>query len=307
MNSKIMTVTGEIPSKEIGFTLPHEHILVDFIGAEETGKNRYDPEQVIKVMFPFLIDIQKLGVRTFIDCTPMYLARDVYILKELANKTNLNIITNTGLYGREPYIPKQAYTQSIEELADQWIREANEGIEGTVIRPGFIKTAVDGGKFTDIEKKLIEVAAIASNETNLTIATHTCFGEKALQILNVLKDYDINPQKWIFVHANIEEKMELILQVAERGAWIGLDGVGQEGQNEKILNILDILIDQEYQDQILLSQDAGCYFVGEPNGGEIRPFSPFITEFIPILREHEIHDNLIQKFTSRNPAVAFSL
>ncbi|MFX0207293.1 MAG: hypothetical protein ACFFDT_15000 [Candidatus Hodarchaeota archaeon] len=180
-------------------------------------------------------------------------------------------------------------------------------MEGTLIKPGFIKTAVDEGKFSDIEKKLIEVAAVASNESNLTIATHTCFGEKALQILNVLKDYDLNPKKWIFVHANIEEKIELILQVAERGAWIELDGIGQEGQDEKIFNILDILIDQEYQDQILLSQDAGCFFVGEPNGGKIRPFSPLITEFIPFLRRHGIQDNLIQEFTIKNPSAAFSI
>ncbi|MFX0125048.1 MAG: phosphotriesterase, partial [Candidatus Hodarchaeota archaeon] len=184
MNSKIITVTGEISSTEMGFTLPHEHILVDFIGAEETGRHRYNPEEVINIMFPYLLDIQKLGVKTFIDCTPMYLARDVKILQELANKTNLNILTNTGLYGREPYIPKHAYTASIEELADHWIREAKEEIEDTGIKPGFIKTAVDGGEFTKIEKKLIEVAAVASNETNLTIATHTCFGEKALKILN---------------------------------------------------------------------------------------------------------------------------
>ncbi|MFX0183188.1 MAG: phosphotriesterase [Candidatus Hodarchaeota archaeon] len=307
MNHKIMTVTGEIPSNEMGFTLPHEHILVDFIGAEETGRHRYDSEEVIKVMLPYLMDIYKLGVATFIDCTPMYLARDVKILKELATKTNLNILTNTGLYGRVPYIPEQTYTQSIEELADHWIQEVNEGIEGTTIKPGFIKTAVDGGKFTDIEKKLIEVAAVASNESNLTIATHTCFGEKALQILNVLKEYAVSPQKWIFVHANIEEKIELILRVAERGAWIELDGIGQEGQDERILNILDILIEQEYQDQILLSQDAGCYFVGEPNGGEIRSFSPFITEFIPLLHERGILDKLIQKFTIYNPAAAFSI
>ncbi|MFX0016147.1 MAG: phosphotriesterase [Promethearchaeota archaeon] len=307
MNQKIMTVTGEIQSNKMGFTLPHEHILVDFIGAEETGKHRYNPKEVIKVMFPYLMDIQKLGVTTFIDCTPMYLARDVSILKELANRTKLNILTNTGLYGREPYIPKQAYTQSIEKLAGQWIQEANEGIEGTGIKPGFIKTAVDGGKFTDIEKKLIEVAAVVSKKTNLTIATHTCFGEKAIQILEVLEAYDVNPQKWIFVHANIEEKIELISQVAERGAWIELDGVGQEGQNDKIINILDILLDQEYQDQILLSQDAGCFFVGEPNGGEIRPFSPFITEFLPMLHDHGIQDNLIQKITVENPAIAFSI
>jgi len=47
--------------------------------------------------------------------------------------------------------------------------------------------------------------------------------------------------------------------------------------------------------------------VGEPNGGDIRPFSPFITEFIPVLRDRGIQDDLIQKFTINNPASAFSI
>ena len=33
--AKIMTVKGEILAKQMGKTLPHEHVLVDFIGARQ--------------------------------------------------------------------------------------------------------------------------------------------------------------------------------------------------------------------------------------------------------------------------------
>jgi phosphotriesterase-related protein len=42
----IMTVQGPIDSSELGRTLEHEHILVDFIGAEETGYHRWDRKEV---------------------------------------------------------------------------------------------------------------------------------------------------------------------------------------------------------------------------------------------------------------------
>jgi len=304
--SKVITVTGEIQPEEMGLTLPHEHIIVDFIGAEKTGKHRYESEEVRKVILPYLLEIKDLGVRTFVECTPMYLARDVEILEALSKETELNILTNTGIYGRESFIPKLAYSLSIEELADNWIKEFNDGIEETNIRPGFIKTAVDEGELTDIEKKLIEAAAITSDKTNLTIATHTCFGEKALQIINVLEEYNVEPQKWIFVHAHIEESFDLILKVAEKGSWIELDGIGQ-GQDEKILLFLKKLLENGYQDQILLSQDAGQYNVGEENGGDQRPFTHLLTHFIPSLNEHGISESTIHKLTVINPAKAYSI
>ena len=34
---QIQTVTGSIPAEQMGFTLPHEHVMCDFIGATQTG------------------------------------------------------------------------------------------------------------------------------------------------------------------------------------------------------------------------------------------------------------------------------
>ena len=41
---RVMTVRGPIPPEEMGPTLPHEHVLVDFVGAKEVSRDRYDAD-----------------------------------------------------------------------------------------------------------------------------------------------------------------------------------------------------------------------------------------------------------------------
>src|SRR5687768_3497090 len=77
----VMTVNGPIDPADMGQTLIHEHILVDFIGAEEINPPRWDRDQVIAKVLPFLEEAKNAGCKTFVDCTPNYLGRDVVLLK----------------------------------------------------------------------------------------------------------------------------------------------------------------------------------------------------------------------------------
>ena len=95
----IMTVKGPIPSETLGITLTHEHLLVDFIGADSIDNSRWNRPDVVKKCLPFLLQIRDLGCKSFIDCTPAYLGRDPLLLKELSDLSGLNILTNTGYYG----------------------------------------------------------------------------------------------------------------------------------------------------------------------------------------------------------------
>src|SRR5690554_4510892 len=142
-----MTVLGPIPSSEMGLSLIHEHVLVDFIGADQTGNHRWESAAVIRIVQPFLKEAQDLGVKTLVECTPAYIGRDPQLLKELAEANRIYLITNTGYYGASDnkFIPAHAYSESAEQLAERWIREWRDGIDGTGIRPGFIKTGVNGG------------------------------------------------------------------------------------------------------------------------------------------------------------------
>ena len=46
----IQTVRGKVAAAELGRTLAHEHVLVDFIGAEQVSPTRYDAEEVFRVV-----------------------------------------------------------------------------------------------------------------------------------------------------------------------------------------------------------------------------------------------------------------
>src|SRR3954454_20486394 len=137
---RVMTVRGPIPPGEMGPTLPHEHVLVDFVGAGEASRDRYDSDEVYRIALPHLKRIREQGIHTLVDCTPAYLGRDPALLRRLSEASGLNILTPTRYYGasRGKFLPDHAHIESAKELAARWLREWRDGIEGTGIRPGFI-------------------------------------------------------------------------------------------------------------------------------------------------------------------------
>lgn len=103
----IMTINGKVKASECSKTLMHEHFLVHFIGAEKTNYNRLEKDDVVKKVLPYLNEVKDYGVNTIFDCTPGYLGRDVNLLKMLADKSKLQLVTNTGYYGAvdNKYLP----------------------------------------------------------------------------------------------------------------------------------------------------------------------------------------------------------
>jgi len=169
---KIMTVTGPIEPPDFGMVLPHEHIMVDFIGAEQVSPSRYDRQEVISTARVFLLEIVDQGFTGFVECTPAYIGRDATICRQLAEETGLYILTNTGYYGaaNDRCVPPHAYTESARQLAQRWISESRLGINGTGVFPGFIKTGVDSGPLSEIDAKLVRAAVIAHRKSGLPIA-----------------------------------------------------------------------------------------------------------------------------------------
>ncbi len=302
-NSTLLTVRGPIAGSAMGFTLPHEHIMVDFGGAVVAGKHRYAAADVIAVMQPYLQDLKDQDVQTLIECTPNFLGRDVEIFHTLSEQTGLNIITNTGLYNNQ-YLPDYAHDARAESLASGWIAEFEDGIAGTGIKPGFIKTAVNLQP-TALDLKLIHAAALTHQATGLTIATHTCTAGAADRIINVLETNHVDPSRWIFVHAHLEPDPDRLIALAGLGVWIELDGLAWGGDAEHAQTLL-LLLEKGFEDQILISQDAGWYHIGEPEGGKIIPYTRLIKEFLPLLREQGITKTIINKITRSNPASAFA-
>jgi phosphotriesterase-related protein len=51
---RVMTVKGEVSADQLGQMLPHEHILVDFVGADKVSPDRYDADEAYRIMLPYV-------------------------------------------------------------------------------------------------------------------------------------------------------------------------------------------------------------------------------------------------------------
>ena len=45
----IQTVCGPVPAAELGLTVGHEHVLVDFIGADRVSPDRYSADEAYRI------------------------------------------------------------------------------------------------------------------------------------------------------------------------------------------------------------------------------------------------------------------
>ncbi len=302
---KVMTVQGPIDPQDMGITLTHEHVLVDFIGAEQVSKDRYDIDEAFEVILPHLQQAKRLGCQTMVECTPEYIGRDVTLLKRLSEATGMHILTNTGYYGaaEDKFIPAHAYDESVEYLVERWVNEWEKGIDDTGIRPGLIKTGVDSGKLSSIDAKLVRAAARTHFRTGLPIAAHTGGEGAILDELEILEEEEIGSQAFIWVHAQNDPQWHS--KAAEQGVWISLDGVRSDVVDDYI-EMLKALRQKGFLERVLLSHDAGWYTPGEEGGGHFRPYDTLFTELLPKMEE-DFTENEIHQLMVSNPARAFTI
>lgn len=306
--SHIITVTGEIPASEIGKTLHHEHLLVDFIGADSTGYHRWNRDSVVAKVLPYLLEIKNLGYKTLVECTPAYLGRDPMLMKMLSEKSGVQIITNTGYYSAvgAKYIPEHGFSESAEQLAARWIDEAKNGIEGTGIYPGFIKIAVERKPLEEINRKVVEAACITHKTTGLVIMSHTGPALPAFHQIEILKENGVHPSAFIWTHAQNEKDFSKHIEAAKMGVWVAFDNFNPD-QLDKYVEFAQLMKKEGLLGKVLFSHDAGWYKPGEPGGGEFRGFTEIEGILIPALEKNGISQHDIYQLFAANPAEAFKV
>lgn len=315
--AQVMTVNGPIKSGEMGLTLIHEHIMVDWIGADSTGYHRWNKSEVVDRALPYMKELKKYGVTSFLDCTPAYLGRDPYVLKRLSDSTGIHILTNTGFYGsgKNKFVPEHAQSASVEEIAEDWINEYINGIDGSDIKPGFIKISVENqDRLSGMHQKLVRAAALTHLETGLTIVSHTGSDGPAIAQLKVLNDMGVSPSAFVWTHAQ-NGTMEGRIRAANSGAWISLDNIrdrpsdnpDKSGTIAWFVKTLLKFKARGLLDQVLISHDAGWYDVGEENGGDFRGYTDLFVELLPRLLENGFTQKHIDQILRDNPKRAFTI
>jgi phosphotriesterase-related protein len=130
-----------------------------------------------------------------------------------------------------------------------------------------------------LDRKIVHAAALAVNETGLTVASHTGDGPAAIEQLEIFTSLGAKAGKFVWVHAQNEKDHVIHQRFAAAGGWVEFDGIGPHSMDwhaERVnfMSGLDLL------GRTMISQDAGWYHVGEPGGGDYRGYTLIYTDFL---------------------------
>lgn len=313
-----MTVTGPKNIDQMGLTFEHEHLATDFIGAEKVNQPQYPVNQGTTFFLPHVKKLKASGVQTLIECTPEYIGRDVKLLRELSLQSGVNILSNTGYYAaaNKKYLPAHAYIETAGQLAARWIDEWENGINGTDIKPGFIKLGVGKKSLDSIEQKIVRAGALTHLSTGLKIAIHTGSAMAANDELDILEEVGVSPIALIVVHAQnstSEEQIKLI----KRGCWISLDGVNHKPETiAKYIDFLLALKRENLLNKVLISHDDYWSVIQKEDGTigfelsnfeNLPPYSAIFDLLIPRLKVLGFTQEDFDQLLITNPAKAFMI
>ena len=251
------------------------------------------------------------GLRTIVDVSTIDLGRDVAMMEEVSRKSGVNIVAATG---NHLAVPRPFGDVSPDVIAPLYVKEIEEGIEGTGIKAGIIKVASDRGGVTQPQEVVLRAAARAHNRTGTPISTHTWSPDRVGdQQVRILEEEGVDLNRVYIGHSNDDFDMDYLLGLLDKGVWLGLDRypggrVPGTPNWEQRTEIAKKLIDAGHRDRIMLSHD---YSVPKArHGAEVQEerrranpdgYSFIARKVLPRLKELGASDDDIHQIMVENP------
>lgn len=254
----VSTVLGPVDTSELGFTLSHEHLATGSAGMRHTYPEFFDREGTIEDAAAALKQAYDEGVRSYIDPTTFDLGRDIGMMQEVSRQSGVHIIPATGSHQAIPRVFRSA---SPDAIAPLYIREVEEGIEGTGVKAAIIKSASDRGGMTEQEEVVLRAVARASKHTGAPVYTHTWSPDRVgEQQIRVLEEEGVDLERVYIGHSNDTHDIDYILGLLRKGVWVGLDrfpGGRYPGVPlwQERTEIVKRLVDEGWAHRIMLGHD----------------------------------------------------
>jgi len=158
-------------------------------------------------------------------------------------------------------VPRYAYDETADQLADRWVREWGNGIEDSGVKPGFMKIGVDeiesdSARLSSIDEKIVRASARASRRTGLAVTCHTGGGPAGLAAAKVFIGEKADPGRFVVAHSD-GHGLPINQAVAELGAWVSFDAISRRPL-ELHLKLVRAMT-QRHAGSLLLSHDNGWY------------------------------------------------
>jgi phosphotriesterase-related protein len=300
--AQVQTATGPVEANQLGFTLSHEHILVNSAGVVQGFPFLYDMEATKALIVRGLQEARAGGVQTIIDLTTLDLGRDVELAAAASRESGVNVVVCTGIWLD---VPRVFWDRDPDFLARVFIREIEEGIGETGIRAGVIKVANDMGGVTEVGEMALRAAARACIATNVPISTHQWAPEQVgMRQVEIFEEEGVDMRRVCIGHSADTTDVEYLVRLLGKGVFLSMDRYpGREGRPDwqQRNQTVKALIDRGYTDRLMLGHDYGPRAVlagEEPPALEEPTRYLFLTKTaIPGLRKMGVSEDAIHTMT----------
>ena len=214
----------------------------------------------------------RTGIGTLVELSIPGIGREPGVLKALSQLAGVHVVMGCGEYVEFAHSPYIAHANA-ETIRDVLLGDLLDGVGPQRIRAGIIGEIGTSNTPTAAELKVLSGAAMAQLVTGVALNIHrSIFPDPmgALVAIDHVLGLGVDPAKVVISHVDERPEPEFALAAAERGVMVELDTFGMEqwatsarrgddfprrALDHDRLDMLKVLLDAGYLDQILISHD----------------------------------------------------
>ncbi|MCC6179124.1 MAG: hypothetical protein IT305_27755 [Chloroflexi bacterium] len=339
---KVMTVLGPMAPDELGPTLIHEHVLFDLSVYHHLrfgpGKQRPLPDEPLGIQHLSLLrhnvaalrdntimkDLdtaaaelllyKELGGGTVVEVTSVGLVPEPAGLAELARRTGLNVVAGTGYYIGSSH-PASLAAKSVGQVAEELLRDFEEGFRGTDVRPGVLGEIGTTEPLMPTERTVLEAVGQVQRQTGAAIVLHPDSAhrtwEPIARTLDLLASSGAALDRVIISHCDdrLFKSYASYGKLAALGPTLAFDTFGKQTfypargrqypNDDTRVEIIAQLVADGLAGSVTLSHDV-CYKTDLTRwGGD--GFGHISRNILPRLRQQGVSDDAIRQMTVDNP------
>jgi phosphotriesterase-related protein len=308
----VETMTGPVATSDLGFTLMHEHIIVQSEGVSRNFPSVWDEQAELDKAVEILTTLKSRGVDTIVDPTVLGIGRNMPRLLPVVEKAGIQVVVATGLYTFNE-LPGYFQSREIGDMADLFVADITEGIQGTDVRAAILKCATDEPGVTPGVEKALRAIARAHLRTGAPISTHTHAATKrGLEQQDVFASEGVDLRRVIIGHSGDSDDLDYLTKLLDGGSYLGMDRFGLDLflPDEKRIATVAALCRMGYAERMVLSHDA-CVYIDMYKPEIIKQFVPnwnylhISDHIIPALLEAGVSQTQIDTMTRDNPRRIF--
>ncbi|XP_043288078.1 phosphotriesterase-related protein [Venturia canescens] len=285
----VETVLGPTKLTQLGRTLTHEHLALDFdkfyvpppkqlapyfsdrIDLSNVGFHKQYPySNVYNVKFndedarvAVLEDVKlykKFGGGTIVENTSHGLKRDIPLMKRISQESGVHVILGTGHYVALTQNNDVISNCNEEKMRDLMTRELTIGCEDDPsVRAGIIGEVGSGWPMHEFEKRAIRASARVQAEVDAPVTFHPGRnGEAPFEIIRIYLEAGGAAKRAIMSHLDRTLlKEEELVEFAKIGCYCQLDLFGTECSYYQLDEATDMPSDAQRIDKLKLLKDEG--------------------------------------------------